>query len=182
MCVDLYRCTVPVSGTSKGAAEVARLLLASGRAQPLATVAGTGETALHLLAQRSEDGASQDEQCGGGVGHDAPARCEVAALLLAAGLDVNARTSLAGHTPVWLAAFHGSRRLAAWLAAHGGDPRIKDDGKNPSLKPADALQAPLLNEARRAYARSPKAFQEECAALTAELRRAWEGRKTAASS
>lgn len=157
---------------SMGLPRVAGALLRAG-ADPTATVPGTGETALHLLAQRSEDGASQDAACGGAE-HDAPARRQVAELLLAAGVGVNARTAMGGHTPVWLAAFHASPELAVWLVRHGGDPTLPDDGKNPALRPADALQAPALNEARRAYAPSPRAFAEGCAALAARLRGAWE--------
>jgi ankyrin repeat protein len=155
-----------------GRLPVVRALLAHG-AEPAASVRGTGETALHLLAGRTEDGASQDAAAGGAA-HDAPARAEVARLLLAQpGVDVNARTTLGGHTPVWLAAFHGSPRLAAALARHGGDPSVQDDGKNPSLARADALAAPALNEARRAYAASPAAFLAECAATASAVRAAW---------
>lgn len=157
---------------SMGLPRIARALLEHG-ADARADVATTGETALHLLAQRSEDGASQDAECGG-ADHDAPARREVAQLLLDAGLDVNARTVLAGHTPVWLAAFHGSLALATWLVQHGADPRIKDDGRNPALRPADAFEAPLMNEARRAYSPSERHFKDSCGAFVAKLRKAWE--------
>ena len=163
--------TTFMTACSMGRPELVKALLDAG-ADAKAEVASTGESALHILAQRSEDGASQDEaSCG--AGHDAPPRRKVAELLLSAGLDVNARTRLAGHTPVWLASFHGSPRLAVWLAGHGGDPRIKDDGKNPSLKPADAYAAPYLNEARRAYSRSQEQFRAECGSLVSELRKAW---------
>jgi ankyrin repeat protein len=155
-----------------GAVGIARALLAAG-ADARAVVPSTGETALHLLAQRSEDGASADEESGAGVGHDAPARRDTAALLLGAGADVNARTTLAGHTPVWLACFHGSPRLAAWLAAHGGDPTIADDGKNPSLAPVDAYGAPPLNEARRAYAHNRDAFAAQCREVVDGVRAGW---------
>lgn len=164
-----------------GRLPVVRVLLAHG-AEPAARVRGTGETALHLLAGRTEDGASQDAAAGGAA-HDALARAEVARLLLAQpGSDVNARTTLGGHTPVWLAAFHGSPRLAAELARRGGDPSVQDDGKNPSLARADALAAPALNEARRAYAASPAAFQAECASTAAAVRAAWREHQAAAGA
>jgi ankyrin repeat protein len=160
------------AASSMGSPGCVAALLAAG-ADAGALTPGACESPLHLLAQRDEDGASQDA-ASGGAAHDAADRCAVARLLLGAGAAVNARTALGGHTPVWLAAFHGSPLLACWLVRHGGaDPTLLDAGRNPALVPADAFAAPALNAARAAYAPSPAAFAAACGALVGGLRAAW---------
>ena len=193
-------CALAAAAAAGALGPLAALLAAGADAR--ARAPPSGETPLHALAQRSEDGASADAaaprirhggggaqggaqggaegaQGGAGAGapHDSAARIACAEALLAAGAEVNARTALGGHTPLWLAAFHGSPRLAACLAAAGGDPTILDDGRNPSLAAADAYAAPALNEGRRAYARSPQIFARECAETAEAIRRAWLGRQ-----
>lgn len=153
---DLIEAMLAAAAAAGGPAAAAALASAANPA--------TGETALHALCTGGGDG--------GGAAADAPERLAAARALVAAGAVLDARTKLAGQTPLWLACFYGATELAVALAALGADPTLLDDGKNPSLRRVDALHAAAVNEAARARAPTGVDYDATCAGLAARIKSA----------
>ena len=82
------------------------------------------------------------------------ARVELAARLVTAGAEVDARTS-GGATPLHVAAYWGAPTLADWLIAHGADVHARNDlGETPLVIAVRACRPARENVIEAAVERS----------------------------